>query len=140
MTKMEKSTEISTSERLSQILPLLNKNQLRFVIAAQEHPTKKDAADAIGIKPNTVYGWNGIVDEAIRLFGVDSINASIAMNKRVLPKAMAVMIALLDSDNEAVRQRASKELIEWIRGKAVQPIDQNVEMDINISWGDDDIS
>ena len=119
---IEENQKKSTSERLSEILPQLSKDQLRYVIARQEHPTKKDAAVSIGMKANTAYNWNGLVEEAVELMALESVESARIMNRKVIPKAMAVKIAALDSDNEAIRQKAATELIEWMTGKAPQPL------------------
>jgi hypothetical protein len=117
---MQTSIEKSTSERLLEILPQLSKDQLRFAIACQDYPTKKEAAESIGMKPNTTYGWPDIVDEASRLLAVESTSAALAIRRRNLVKAMAVKANGLDSDDEKIRQNAATELIEWELGKAVQ--------------------
>ena len=123
MTEQQEKKEKSTSERLSAILPLLTKDQLRFVVACMDYPTKKEAAEAIGMKSNTVYKWNGLVDEAIDLMSLETVEAARAMNKQAIPKAMMTKIAGLDSDNEIIRQKCATELIEWIIGKASQSLE-----------------
>jgi hypothetical protein len=120
---MEESLKKSTSERLNELLPQLSKDQLRFVVACQEYPSKKEAAESIDIKPNTAYSWNGNVDEAIQLMKLEAVEAARAMNRQAVPKAMAVKIAALDSDNEAIRQKAATELIEWMTGKAPEKVE-----------------
>ena len=119
---MQISIEKSTSERLLEILPQLSKDQLRFAIACQDYPTKKEAAESIGMKPNTTYGWPDIVDEASRLLAVESTSAALAIRRRNLVKAMAVKANGLDSDDEKIRQNAATELIEWELGKASQSV------------------
>lgn len=115
--------EKSISDALALVLAQLSRDQLRFVVAMQEYPTKGEAAAAIGIKPDTVYHWPKVVDEALLLLRRDVAEAARAMNRRALLKAMAVKVAGLDSDDETVRQRTATELIEWQLGKATQPTD-----------------
>jgi len=133
------NAEKSISERLSEVLPQLTKDQLRFVVALQEYPTKKEAAEAIGLKPDTAYRWNGIVEEAAGLMALESVESARIMNRKAVPKAMAVKIAALDSDNEVIRQKAATELIEWMTGKASQPLTGEIDTNlvVNLSWGDD---
>lgn len=117
--RMQENIEKSTSDRLAEIIPQLSKDQLRFVVACLEYPTKKEAAEAIDIKPNTTYGWPDIVDEAARLMAIESTTAALAIRKVNLIKAMAVKVSALNSDDEKIRQSAATELIEWELGKAI---------------------
>ena len=112
--------EKSTSKQLSDIWGGLSRNQRRFVVAMQEHPTKKDAALSIGLEPNTVYGWNGAVDEAVELFSNDVGLAAYAIIESSGIKAAAIKAAGLDSDSERVRQDVSSELLDRILGKPTQ--------------------
>ena len=112
----------STSEQLSEVLQTLSPNQLRFVVARQDYLTDKEAAEAVGLKSNTVYGWNGNVKEAVRLFAEDIAAGAVAVRRRYLAKAMMVKAAGLDSVDETVRQKAATEIIEWEMGKAAQPL------------------
>lgn len=133
---MKTNMEKSTSERLSEVLSLLSKDQRRFVVACLEFPTKKEAAVEIGLKPNTVYGWNGVIDEAIELMSLEGLEGARAMNRQAIPKAMMVKIAGLDSDNETIRQKCSTELIEWIEGKAKQTHDIDGDIVISVTMKD----
>ena len=108
---------------LTEILKVLTKDQLRFIVALQEHPSKDAAAKAIGVKPATVYDWPPEVDEAARLMALDALESAIELRRRNLIKAMGVKAAGLDSKNEAIRQKVATEIIEWEAGKAGQPID-----------------
>lgn len=115
-------TQNSISERLSEIIDELSHNQMRFVIAMLDggrRMSKKDAAEIVGIQPDTVYRWNGIVDEAIELFRQDAMITAQTIRKQNLVKAMAVKVAGLNSDDEALRQKTATEIIEWELGKAV---------------------
>jgi len=138
MSETQKNGEKSISERLDEILAKLSKDQIRFVVALQDYPTKKDAAQSIGIQPNTVYGWNGEIDEAVQLMAQERLEAAQALRRHALMKAIAVKIAGLDSDNELVRQKAATEIIEWELGKANQPLDISGNVDINWDEHDND--
>lgn len=123
MEEAQKILEKSTSERLSEIIPQLTTNQRRFIVAMQGCPTKKEAAEAIGLEPNTVYGWPDVVDEAIDLVTRDVIEAARQLRKSGLLKAIMVKLAGLDNDDDAFRQRIATEIIEWEMGKAELPIE-----------------
>ena len=113
----------STSERLSELIGQLSKDQLRYIVALQEYPTKKEAAEAISMKPNTIYKWPAIVEEAAYLMAVEATDSALAIRRKNLVKAMAVKVAGLDSDDEQVRQKSATEIIEGELGKAAQKTD-----------------
>lgn len=123
----QKNQEKSISEQLSDILPRLSKDQLRFVVAMQELPSKGEAAESIGLKPDTVYRWPRVVNKAIKLIALDITESAKIMRKQSLAKAMAVKLAALDSDDEKVRQAAASEIIEWELGKAKQALEHTGE-------------
>lgn len=111
-------------------------DQIRFVVARQEYPTDKKAAEQMDIKPNTVSYWKAKdvpLDEAVRLMALDGLTTALHVRKRNLAKAMMVKVGGLDSESEAARQKAATEIIEWEMGKAMQPtkVDGKVELDVN---------
>lgn len=110
----------SISERISDLLQQLSKDQLRYVVALQDYPSKKDAAEAVNLQPNTVYKWNGIVDEAAKLMALERTETARQIRLKALTKAMLIKIAGLDSDDENVRQKVATEIIEGVLGKATQ--------------------
>lgn len=122
---MEESQE---KQKLQTILAQLTKDQLRFIVALQEHHTKDAAAKAIGVKVATVYNWPAdLIDEAARLMALDAVNAALELRKRNLIKAVGVKVAGLDSKDERIRQNAASEIMEWELGKASQPIDHTTK-------------
>ena len=116
----EKNQEKTTLEK---ILGRLTKDQLRFVVALQEYPTKDAAAKAIRVKPSTTYEWPDIVDEAARLLALDAVESARLLRRRNLIKAMGVKAAGLNSKDERVRQNSATEIIEWELGKAGTKLD-----------------
>jgi len=112
------------SDDLDQVLAQLTNDQIRFVVARQEHPTDKAAAEFIEFKPHTVTNWKregAPIDEAVRLMAFDGLVTALHIRKRNLAKAMAVKVAGLDSNDARLRQSVSTEVIEWETGKAAQP-------------------
>lgn len=105
---------------LQTLLAQLSQEQLRFVAAMQTSASKKEAAERIGIQPNTVYKWPPIVDEVLTLVDADRLQAARDLAQQSLFKAMAVKVAALDNADEGIRQKAATELIEWAMGKATQ--------------------
>lgn len=120
---MQESVKKSTSERLAEILPQLSKDQLRYIVAFQDYPSKKEACESIGLKTNTVYKWPDVVDEAARLMAIESASSAVVIRQRNLVKAMMVKVAGLDSEDESIRQKSATELIEWELGKAGNKLD-----------------
>ena len=116
----QESAEKYTSEVFEAVLGKLSNDQLRFVVARQEFATDKEAAEAVDIKPNTVYHWPDVVKEAVRLMSLDGLISALHIRRRNLAKAMMVKVGGLDSEDERVRQSASTEIIEWETGKATQ--------------------
>ena len=70
-----KTVQKRTSERLEELLSGLTKDQMRFVIVLQECASKKEAAQAIGLSPRTVYQWPDEVDQVLPfVIGPDNEN------------------------------------------------------------------
>lgn len=120
MTTDEKEVKNCTSDALENILQGLSIDQVRFVVARQEFATDKDAADAIGISPRTVYNWSDKVKEAVQLMALDSLVTAQHLRRRALAKAMLVKYGGLDSGDERLRQGVATEFIEWEMGRAKQ--------------------
>lgn len=113
----------SSSEQLQEILAQLTTDQLRFVVARQDVSTDKEAAENIGVSPDTISYWKRggtPIDEATKLMALDGLVAALHIRGRNLAKAMAVKVAGLGSDDERVRQSVATEVIEWELGKATQ--------------------
>jgi len=119
----QQNPEKSISEQLADALKKLSVDQVRYVVARMDYPTKGEAAIAIGLKPDTVYRWNGEVERAVELMALDTAESAKAIRLRNLLKAMAIKVKGLDSDDEALRQKVATELIEWELGKALQKSD-----------------
>jgi len=113
----QKNLEKSTFE---EIWAQLNRNQRRFVIAMQEYPNKAEAAKAVKIKPNTVYGWPEIVDVAIRLLAESIADAACEIIAQSAAKAAMVKVVGLDSGDERIRQGVASEILDRRLGTAVQ--------------------
>ena len=122
--QIQEIPENSISERLEAVLSQLSADQIRFVVARQDVPTDKEAAQAVGIKPDTVYHWKSRdgapITEAQQLMASDGLIVAHHVRRRNLAKAMLVKVAGLDSDDERTRQNVSTEIIEWEMGRAQQ--------------------
>lgn len=114
------STEKSISERFSAIWAQLNHNQRRYVVAMQESSTKREAAQAIDLEPDTVYRWPTLVDEAVELMALNIKDAAIDILANAAVKAAMIKVAGLDSSNEKIRQDAATEILDRQLGKPLQ--------------------
>lgn len=133
--QMQENPQKSISERLREALAYLSVDQLRFVAAMQHTASKKEAAELIGLAPNTVYKWPGVVDEAVLLSAQDKEAAAREVSANHLLKAMMVKLKGLDSDDEALRQKVASEIIEWNLGKAIQKQDVTAKIEVDDTTG-----
>ena len=132
--------ENQEKSRLQTILAQLTKNQIRFVVAMQEHKTKEDAAKSLKLKTDTVYHWDKeLIDEAIRLMAEDVAGSALEQHRLAANKAAAVRIAGLDSKNELVRQKAASEILDRILGKVAQGVELGGEgkIELVVKYADD---
>jgi len=118
--KQHLNSEKSISSRLSEILPQLSKDQLRYIAIANDYKTKGEAAEAIGMKKDTIYRWPECVQEAVELIAMDAVVSAMEIRKRNLVKAMMIKVAGLDIDDDALRQKVATEIIEGELGKPTQ--------------------
>ena len=136
-TKLEKST----SEEFREVWQSLNHNQKRYVLARLDFPTKKEAAKAIDIEPNTVYRWGDEVEQAIDLLRNDISNAAIEIITQATAKAAIVKVDGLDSCDEKVRQAAATEILDRNLGRPVQRNEltgaEGGGINITFGWSDD---
>jgi len=116
--------ENSISEQLSAVCDQLSTDQIRFIVARQECSTDKEAAEIIGIKPDTVYHWKSRdkapIEQAIRLMAGDGVLIAAHVRRKSLAKAMLVKVGGLDSEDERIRQSVATEIVDWEMGKATQ--------------------
>lgn len=119
---IDTNSQNTENPHTSDVFSLLSDTQWRFVTAMIENPSfsKKDAAHHIGITPDHVYRWPDYVNDAIAQARADVHEAARTMRRQAVLKAIAVKIALLNSDDEAIRSKAATEIIEWELGKASQ--------------------
>jgi len=125
-------TEISTNNHISDTLRQLSKDQIRFVVALQEYPTKKEAAESIGINPAVTYRWPKLVDEVAQMLALETLMAAKEMRKNALIKAMQVKIDGLECDDERIKQNVATEIIEAELGKAAQSLEVNTKHESTI--------
>jgi len=148
---MTESQPNSSSEDLDRVLAQLTPDQIRFVVARQEHNTDKEAAESLELKPNTISYWKAKdvpIDRAVRLMALDGLVTALHVRKRNLAKAMLVKVGGLDSEDERTRQNVATEVIEWEMGKAMSrtevagpdggPIETKTAVRVDVSELSDD--
>lgn len=82
--------------------------------------TKKEAAEAIGLQPDTVYRWNGDLDAVIDFMRNEAAAAALGIVTANAGKAAMVIGGLLDSDDENIRLRAGQDVLDRTMGRATQ--------------------
>ena len=120
MQQTTKSDDSKTVDKFAELWHALTPTQKRFAVAMQEHPTKKEAAAAIGIVPSTAYNWNGIVNDVLDFMTEQVALATLGIIQANATKAAMVKSAGLDSDDERIAQAAATEILDRNLGKAMQ--------------------
>lgn len=127
-TKASESQEKSTSElTFTQMWQTLNHNQQRFAVAMLDSASKKEAAEAIGIEPNTAYGWNGVVDRVVSIMRTQAKDAAIAILTNSAVKAAMIDASLLDCYDPKIRQDAAEDILDRVLGRATQRLEHSGE-------------
>lgn len=133
MTENREATEKSISEAdFRQIWRGLTHNQRRFAVAMLDSKSKKEAALAIGIEPDTCYRWNGEIELAIEYMLSDAKETAIGILEDVLNKAAMIKATGLDSNDEDMRQKVASEIMDRVMGKATQPTTNEYDGEIRI--------
>lgn len=104
------------SDRLAEIEDQLSVDQIRFLIARLECSKDKSAAEMIGVSVRAVKEWRSqkgaLIDEALRLMLHDGIMVAEHVLKRSIPKAAAIKVAALESEDEKLRQEVATEILD----------------------------
>ena len=108
------------ASQFAEIWHKLTTNQRRFVVAMQEHPTKKEAAESIGVQPQTAYNWNGDVDAAVDFMRNNIALATLGIIQANAAKAAMIKAAGLDSGDEKIRQDVATEILDRNLGRPTQ--------------------
>lgn len=102
-----------------------------YVIQRSQVKTDKEGWENAGFSKTTFYTWDkdrrDYLNELARRLDTE-VNINIMMKMQELGiKAIEVKGKGLDSRNEAIRQRVSTEILEWLIGKPTVRIDQKTE-------------
>lgn len=107
-------------DRLAEILPQLNTNQLRYLAIRHDYSSDVEAAKLLEIRVETIYDWSPIVKEALGLMLHDGVMVASEILRRNSSKAAAIKAAGLDSDEERIRQDSASEILDRTIGKPTQ--------------------
>ena len=116
---MEQTNDIEKST-FSALWQQLDHNQRRFAVAMLDSKSKREAAESIKVKPNTVYGWDGVVDAVVEMLQEQQREAVMEILTNESVKAAMVKVAGLDSEEEIRRQDAATEILDRVLGKPTQ--------------------
>ena len=114
------SAENIENNKFQSIWRKLTRNQRRFVVGMTEHGSKKSCALAMNLKPPTVYGWPGYVDEAVELYQEHIVDVATVVLADAIAEAALVKVDGLESGDERIKQKASTEILDRYFGKAKQ--------------------
>ena len=123
MTGEGESKPTETWQDLERLLAQLTVEQIRFVVARQEHNTDKAAAKAAGVPAGSIKNWKhrGVpLDAAVKLMAMDGVVAALHIRRKGLAKAMAIKYEGLESKDKRLQQSVATEFVEWELGKAMQ--------------------
>ena len=98
----------------------LTRSQRQFITRYHEYRTKKECAEAIGLRPDTVYAWPEHVWEAAELYEDHMRGAALITLQDNVSKAALVKAAGLDSQDERIQQMTATEILDRIFGKPKQ--------------------
>jgi len=88
-------------QTLNEILKTLSGNQLAFVAHRINMTTDKEAAEACGVPPGSVYNWPNKEDvrQAVQLVKEDSVMLGREQLRRLVTKAVSVVESHLDKNS-----------------------------------------
>jgi len=109
-----------SKDRLAEILPQLNANQLRYLAVRHDCSSDVEAAGLLDLKVETIYSWGPIVKEALSLMLHDGVMVASEVLRRNSAKAAAIKAAGLDSADERIRQDSAGEILDRTIGKPTQ--------------------
>ena len=108
---------MDTNPRFFELWLSLNTTQRRFLIAMTQHTTKREAALALGLQPDTVYRWPPAIDEALALLLADILQAAWSALRAAAIRAAWVKTESLELDDERLRQQAATEILDRLLGR-----------------------
>jgi len=111
----------------------LHSNQRKFVIERHKYTSDKECAEAIGIKPNTVYRWPAYVGRAVEAY-YDNIVwiAEKTLSDSVARAALIKAEALYDEEDKDRMDKAASEVLDRALGRATQKIEGKISSEMKV--------
>jgi len=111
----------------------LSDSQQRYVVARQNHARKKDAANEVGIAPQTVYGWPDYVEDAAdRLLDHTKETIKAGLESAAGKAIVELKQRLLEADDERTALKAVKYVIDQLEGKPTQKQDIDMQGEVEV--------
>ena len=103
-------------EKFDAIWADLSHTQRRFVIAMTQHSSKREAALALDLNPDTVYRWPAVVDEALGFIMKDVLKSTWDILRHYSAQAAFTKTRGLKSKDEKLRQQVATEILNRVIG------------------------
>ncbi|MCS3707194.1 hypothetical protein GGP62_002181 [Salinibacter ruber] len=126
--------EIDSSEAdFESLWERLSAAQKRYVVARQDHGHKKDAAEAVDLSPQTVYGWPGYVEVAAdRLLDNTKETIQAGLQSAAGKAMVELKQRLLEADDERTALKAVKYVIDQLEGKPTQKQEVDMQGEVEV--------
>jgi hypothetical protein len=105
------------SERFYEIWKTLTDIQRRYVLARTTHANKREAALALGLRPDTVYHWPPEIEEALALLLADVLQAAWSELREAAARAARIKTEGLTLEDDRLRQQAATEILDRVLGR-----------------------
>lgn len=104
---------VISTEEFNRIIDECSPLQLTWLSARVTSNTDKEAAEAIGVAPETAYKWKRThgLESAVRYLRMDAIRAAQFTLHQHTTAAARKMVELLESGNDSVALGAAKEIL-----------------------------
>lgn len=114
---------MTEKQDFSELLKTLSTEQLRFVGKRVDCHSDKEAAAALGIPVDTVYGWpnKADVNEAVKRSHLDGIELGHERLRRMIQKALDVVDSEMESsDPDSHRYNSALEVLDRVGLSAIK--------------------
>ena len=118
MGKQEESTEI---KRLQELVKGFTSDQLAYLAIRPFVRWDKDAAETMGVSPETISRWENKadVDDALRLMRLDGVIVAGEILRQHVPLAANELANQVAHRNVTIRHKAATEILDRAMGKAI---------------------
>lgn len=111
------TVENYTSSEFLQLWQGLTHNQRRFAVAMLECSNKKEAAELVGLTPQTVYRWPETIDKVVEYLLADVTGSVTDILHSNAVKAAMIKVGGLDASEEKTRLETASEVLDRVIGR-----------------------